>query len=282
MTRRMERLAAGLALPCLLLAGCTGSAAGPPTPSPTPTKASPTKPPTVQGTVRTNKSTPLSLRKQPTIESDRLARIPHKTKITLQCRTIGTTVSNGTRASNVWNKVTFKKKTGYVASVYVAGGDSTTLSVCQTATVKPSATPSRPPNVEPAIIKAARSQKGVTEKKGKKKNCTPYGGCMPWSSLFATWAWNKAGNTVPRFSFSGDLYNWGAMHDRAHDGVEGVGPGDLVLYGKSPQNSTTSTHVDIVIEVLPDDRLRVIGGDVKNKVTERIVSTKKVYGWVDA
>lgn len=209
MTRRVKSVTAGLVLLATGLAGCTGSAGSPPDASPTPTRttAKPT-PVKVAGTVNTSKKVKLSLRKQPTIESDRLARIPHKTKITMTCKTIGTTVSNGTRASNVWTKVTYKKKTGYVSSVFVKGGDSAKLSVCQTATVKPSATPTRPPNVEPAIIKAARSQKGVTEKKGKKKNCTPYGGCMPWSSLFATWAWNKAGDSVPRFSFSGDLYNW--------------------------------------------------------------------------
>ena len=276
-------MTAGLVLLATGLAGCTGSAGSPPDASPTPTRttAKPT-PVKVAGTVNTSKKVKLSLRKQPTIESDRLARIPHKTRISMSCKTIGTTVSNGTRASNVWTKVTYKKKTGYVSSVFVKGGDSAKLSVCQTATVKPSATPTRPPNVEPAIIQAARSQMGVTEKKGKKKNCTPYGGCMPWSSLFATWAWNKAGDSVPRFSFSGDLYNWGKMHDRAHDGVQGVGPGDFVLYGQSPKNFTTSTHVDIVIEVLPDNKLRVIGGDVKNKVTERTVSTKGIYGWVDA
>ena len=55
-----------------------------------------------------------------------------------------------------------------------------------------------------------------------------------------------------------------------------------MLYGTGPQNTKTSTHVDIVIEVLPDGRLRVIGGDVKNKVTERVVPAKGIYGWVEA
>ena len=276
MARRGAAVTAAVAV---LLAGCTATPSGEqPSPSAAPVSATPMLP-TVKGSVRTNKTTKLSLRAQPTTQSKRLARIAHKTSVTLSCKTIGTTVSNGRRASNVWNKLTWKKKTGYVASVFVDGGDSAALSLCQQETVTPSTTPSRPPNVEQAIIKTARSQRGVTE---RKKDCTPYGGCMPWDSLYATWVWNKAGNAVPKFSFRGDLFNWAKKHNRAHTGVEGVGPGDLVLYGTGPQNTKTSTHVDIVIEVLPDGRLRVIGGDVKNKVTERVVPAKGIYGWVEA
>ena len=266
----------------LLLAGCTQSTPGSEqstTPKPTVTTAT-VAPPTVKGTVRTNKSTPLSVREQPTTSSTRLIRIPHKTAITLLCKTLGDTVSNGSRASNVWNKVTYKKKTGYVASVFVSGGDSAALSLCQEKTTKPSASvTTRPPNVELAIIKAARSQRGVTE---KKNNCNPYGGCMPWNSLFATWAWNKAGDVVPKFSFSGDLYAWGLKHNRSHLGTDGIGLGDLVLRGTGPSTPKTSTRVDIVTEVLPNGRLKLIGGDVKNKVTERTAALKGIYGWVDA
>ncbi|MFT4295879.1 MAG: SH3 domain-containing protein [Micropruina sp.] len=263
-----------------LLAGCTAAPAGPqdPTPSTNAGTATPLGPP-VKGSVRTNKKTQLSLRAAPTTQSKRLARIPNKTTITLLCKTVGSTVSNGSHASNVWNQITWKKKTGYVASVYVDGGDSAALSLCQMAAPTPSATPTRPADVEQLIVKAARAQRGVTE---RKTDCTPYGGCMPWDSLYVTWVWNKAGDAVPRFSFSGDLYSWGKKHDRAHDGVDGVGPGDLVLYGTGPENTKTSTHVDIVTEVLPDGKLRVIGGNVKNKVTERVVPTKGIYGWVDA
>ncbi|MFT3860163.1 SH3 domain-containing protein [Micropruina sp.] len=265
-----------------LLAGCSPGAPDSqqsPTPSPAGTTAT-VQQATVKGTVRTNKTTPLSLRAQPSTASKRLTRIPHKTTISLACKTIGDTVSNGVKASNVWNKVTYKKRTGYVASVFVDGGDSAALSLCQdsTGTPSPSATV-RPPNVEAAIVKVARSQRGVTE---KKNNCNPYGGCMPWSSLFATWAWNKAGNVVPRFSFSGDLFAWGELHNRSHSGTDGVGPGDLVLFGTKPDNPKTSTRVDIVTEVLADGRLKVIGGDYKGKVVERTVALKGIYGWVDA
>ena len=54
---------------------------------------------------------------------------------------------------------------------------------------------------------------------------------MAWSSLFATWVWNKAGNSIPRLPFSGDLYSWGVKHNRAHQGVDGVGPGAVVCHG---------------------------------------------------
>ncbi len=263
-----------------LLAGCSGDPGTAPDPTPTAgTPAPSVKPPTVKGTVRTNKSTPLSLRAEPTTQSRRLITIKHKTVITLSCKTVGANVSNGSRASNVWNKVTWKKRTGYVASVFVDGGDSAALSLCQEVVATPSTTPPKPPNVEQAIVKTARSQLKVAE---TKTDCTPYGGCMPWDSLYATWVWNKAGDAVPRFSFNGDLYTWGQKHGRSHPGVDGVGVGDLVLSGTGPQNTKSSTRVDIVTEVLPDGRLRVIGGNVKNKVAERIVATKGIYGWVDA
>lgn len=264
----------------MVLAGCTaGSPTEPPSVTPKPTRTTPAQGPTVQGTVKTSPKTPLSLREQPSTESRRLTRIPHKTVITIRCKAVGDTVSNGAVASNVWNKVTYRKKTGYVASVYVAGGDSAALSLCQSATAAPTRSATRPPNVEQAIVKAAHGQRGVTE---RKKNCNPYGGCMPWSSLFATWVWNKAGNVVPGFSFSGDLYSWGQKHQRSHLGTDGIGPGDMVLYGSAPDNPSTSTGVDIVIQVLPNGKLKVIGGDIGNKVTERTVPLKGIYGWVDA
>ncbi|MFT4217937.1 MAG: hypothetical protein QM619_12250 [Micropruina sp.] len=275
-----KRGAATTMILAVLLAGCSGDPGAAPEPSGTSgSPAATITPPPVKGTVRTSKNTPLSLRAEPSTQSKRLARIPHRTAITLTCKTIGATVSNGSRASNVWNKVTWKKQTGYVASVFVDGGDSAALSLCQEQTPTPTTTSPKPPNVESLIVKAARGQRGVTE---RSRNCNPYGGCMPWDSLFVTWVWNKAGDTVPRFTFSGDLYSWGKKHDRTHDGVDGVGVGDLVLFGTSPQNTKTSTRVDIVTEVLPDGRLRVIGGDVKKKVTERVVDTKGIYGWVDA
>ncbi len=261
--------------------GCTDGASGTqqsPTPRASATTAKAQLPP-VKGTVATNKKTPLSLREQPTISSKRLLRIPHKTAITMTCRTIGDTVSNGTHASNVWNKVTYKKKTGYVASVFV-NADEAALSLCQAGAVKPTASvTSRPPNVEQAIVKVARGQRGV---EGKKKKCNAYGGCMPWSSLFATWVWNKAGNVVPKFSFSGDLFTWGQKHNRAHEGTAGVGPGDLVLSGTGPTSPKTSTRVDVVVEVLANGKLKVIGGDIDNRVVERTIATKGLYGWVEA
>ena len=253
------------------LAGCTvGAPSSQQSPTPRSTLATAgVRPPTVKGTVQTSKSTPLSLREQPTTASRRLL-----------CKTLGVTVSNGSRASNVWNRVTYKKKTGYVASVFVRGGDSVELTLCQEKTAKPNPTvTTRPPNVEQAIVKVARGQRGV---EGKKKQCNPYGGCMPWSSLFATWVWNKAGNVVPKFSFSGDLFTWGQKHNRSHEGTEGVGPGDLVLTGTGPTSPKTSTRVDIVIEVLANSKLKVIGGDVDNRVAERTVAAKTIYGWVEA
>lgn len=264
----------------LALAACTGPATDQsPTPPP-PSNTVVAKPPTATGTVDTSSKTPLSLREKPSTSSRRLARIPHKTRLTMTCKTLGDNISDGQRASNVWNRVTYQKKTGFVASVFVKGGDSDVLTICQTSaapTGEP--TPSRPPDVEQAIIKHARVQRGRTE---GKNNCNPYGDCTPWSALFATWAWNRAGNSVPKLPFSGDLYAWGVKQNRAHTGVEGVGPGDMIFFGTGPDSPKTSTRVDLVIATLADGRLRVIGGDVKGKVVERSIKPDGIYAWVDA
>jgi hypothetical protein len=37
-----------------------------------------------------------------------------------------------------------------------------------------------------------------------------------------------------------------------------------------------------VVEVLANGKLTVIGGDIDNRVVERTIATKGLYGWVEA
>ncbi|WP_169787737.1 CHAP domain-containing protein [Luteipulveratus mongoliensis] len=133
------------------------------------------------------------------------------------------------------------------------------------------------------VVSIAKGQVGYKE---SGNNCTKYSSqCVSWCALFATWVWNKAGIKIPRYAFTGDLYNWGKSKGRSH-WVKGkplgkVNAGDLVLYGSGPSSPSTSTHVDIVVGVYKD-HLKVIGGNVSNKVTMRNVPRKNIYAWVDA
>lgn len=272
--------AAVLAL-ALTAAGCSAVAQNSPTPTVS-TAATTTASTTTRYTakVTTSANTPLRLRAKPTTASKMLLTVRNGTVVTLTCRTTGDTITGPQGRSNVWQKVTIKKQTGYFSAAYLKGGDNGAVPACAGAST-PSATPTKPVRgdaMNAAIVDIARSQLGVKE---TKNNCNPYGGCMAWCSLYATWVWRKAGDQIPKFPFTGDLYNWGKRENRAHDGLDGVGPGDLVLYGTGPKNTKTSVHVDIVIEVF-DDHLRVIGGNVKDKVTERDVPKTGIYAWIDA
>lgn len=139
------------------------------------------------------------------------------------------------------------------------------------------------------VVRIAREQLGKGENPPG-SNCSEFDdgtdyGCVEWCALFATWVWNQAGIDIPRYAFTGDMYTWGDHNGRSR-WVQGkplgdISPGDAVLYGTGPSGPESSTHVDIVTEVHPD-HLRVIGGNVDEKVTERDVPRAGIYGWVDA
>ena len=91
--------------------------------------------------------------------------------------------------------------------------------------------------------------------------CNPYGPCEAWCALFATWAWEQAGYGVPRYAFTGDMYDWAAAHGAVLPPTAMPAVGDAVLYGTGPQNVYTSVHVGIVTQVWPDDAIMTVGGD---------------------
>lgn len=262
-----------------LLVGCSVPEFGGRSPSPSPSAAAP-----VTAVVDTpGNSTPLRLRSTPATDGKILAELKKGTQVVITCKVEGQRISGTQGPSSQWNRVTHKTKTGYLSAAFLKGGTDPAIGVCPTETPTPGATSSASPDgrgavMDERIVSIARSQLG---KKERRSNCNPYGGCMPWDSLFATWVWRRAGDTVPVYSFSGDLYRWAKRFDRMHRGVEGVGIGDLVLYGSGPSSKGTSRHVDIVVGVFPD-HLRVIGGDVNNKVSIRNVPLKGIYAWVDA
>jgi len=91
--------------------------------------------------------------------------------------------------------------------------------------------------------------------------CNPYGPCEQWCALFATWAWEQAGISIPRYAFTGDIWRWAAAHGRALPPTAMPAVGDAALFGTGPQSTSTSTHVAIVTQVWPDDAIMTVGGD---------------------
>lgn len=277
--------ALAVALAGLTLASCSAApAAGPSAsavPSPTPTP--------VTLTVDSG-STPLRLRHVPATAGNELARIPSGASILVDCSVTGQTVAGTQGSTAAWHHVTFQDKSGFVSAAYVAGGQGATIPACPVVpaiatTPRPvptaSGAPTAPAGADPGatVIALAQSQLGVAE---KGKNCNAYAkACEEWCGHFASWVWRRAGIEVPVFPFTGDFYTWGQTTGRTHDGVAGVAPGDLVLYGTGPKSTTTSSHVDIVVAVHPD-HLRVIGGNVSDRVTERDVPLTGIYAYVAA
>lgn len=225
--------------------------------------------------------TPLRMRSIPGTDGKILGELKRGTTVTLLCRVNGEQV-NGTRGTTRWwHRVTHGGETGYVSAAFLQGGDAT-VTDCpeETPAEEPSSgTPAagEDPRQERRIVAIAKSQLG---KRDGRNDCNPYGGCMPWDALLATWVWRRAGITLPVYHRSGDIYTWGRRTERAHRGAAGVGPGDLVLLGSGPGSAKTR-RVDIVIGVFPD-HVRVIGGNVNGKVTARNVPLTSIYAWIEA
>ncbi|MGH9306324.1 MAG: CHAP domain-containing protein [Acidimicrobiales bacterium] len=109
------------------------------------------------------------------------------------------------------------------------------------------------------IVAAAASQVNGNPSSGYL--CNPYGPCEEWCALFATWAWEQAGVPIPRYPFTGDVYNWAAARGLALSPGQTPAPGDAVLYGSGPSNTGTSVHMGIVAQVWPDGAIITIEGD---------------------
>ena len=120
---------------------------------------------------------------------------------------------------------------------------------------------------DPLIVAVAESQLGQTAHPPA-SDCTIYGPCEEWCSLFAAWVWQHArialpGGTTP-YAHSGTLYTWTQTHrGRVLPPTATPLPGDAVLYGAGPADSV---HVGIVEQVLPNGEITTIDGNLDDRV----------------
>lgn len=117
------------------------------------------------------------------------------------------------------------------------------------------------------IVRVAESQLGQGEQPPG-SNCTIYGPCEEWCSLFASWVWQHAGVPLPgstaTYGYSGSLYTWAKESGgRILPATATPAPGDAIFYGSGPSESA---HVGIVQRVYPDGRITTIEGNYANHV----------------
>lgn len=150
------------------------------------------------------------------------------------------------------------------------------------------------------IVRIAHSQLGQTEHPIG-SNCTKYGPCVEWCSLFVAWVWEKAGvplrgGTAP-YAWSGSIYEWAQAHEagglpgkrapgenpflepqpngaRALPPTATPAPGDAVVFGYVERDSADgrvkrilrSDHLGIVERVFPDGEITTIDGNYGDRV----------------
>jgi hypothetical protein len=120
----------------------------------------------------------------------------------------------------------------------------------------------------PVILRVAESQVGEGEHPPG-SNCTIYGPCEEWCSLFASWVWMRSGVPLPgptaRYGYSGALYTWVAANGgHIIAPTARPSPGDAVFYGHGPSESL---HVGIVVRVEDDGQITTIEGNYAGQVT---------------
>jgi hypothetical protein len=118
------------------------------------------------------------------------------------------------------------------------------------------------------IVRVAESQVGQGEHPPG-SNCTIYGPCEEWCSLFASWVWMKSGVPLPgptaRYGYSGALYTWVAANGgHILPPTARPSPGDAVFYGSDPSESL---HVGIVVRVGADGQITTVEGNYAGQVS---------------
>jgi hypothetical protein len=118
------------------------------------------------------------------------------------------------------------------------------------------------------IVRVAESQVGQGEHP-EGSNCTVYGPCEEWCSLFTSWVWQHAGVPLPgstaTYGYSGSLYTWAKEHGgRVLPPTATPAPGDAIFYGSGPSDSA---HVGIVAKVLSDGQIVTVEGNYAGHVT---------------
>lgn len=134
-------------------------------------------------------------------------------------------------------------------------------------------TPTKP--LRGKIVTLTTGEVGTGEASCDKYNTACDQGRLDWCAMFATWTWASAGvSGVPRGTFvARALGSWGVerglFKSRSGTGKGSPKPGDWAIYGAP--DGTTGGHVDVVTAVHPDGNLTVVGGNVDNKVTRRVI-----------
>lgn len=117
------------------------------------------------------------------------------------------------------------------------------------------------------IVAVARAElaKGISE---PGNNCVPYNDCngQPWCAAFVSHVWATAGVPMPFIQASNAIWTWASQHAHVLPATATPQPGDAILYGTGPTNTTTSVHVGIVETVHPDGRITTIEGNLSNRV----------------
>lgn len=140
------------------------------------------------------------------------------------------------------------------------------------------------------IVRVAESQVGQGENPPG-SDCTIYGPCEEWCSLFAAWVWQHAGVALPgstaTYGYSGSLYTWTREHaGRVLPPAATPAPGDAIFYGTGPSDSA---HVGIVVQVLPNGQIVTVEGNYDGHVTRvgpfppdhPVGETAPVYGYAE-
>ena len=95
--------------------------------------------------------------------------------------------------------------------------------------------------------------------------------------------WRKAGVRIPVLPFSGDVYHWGERNGHAYgkNSLHEAKPGDVLIFGTGPQNTSTSTHIGIV-EKVEGNRVTMIEGNSGDAVRRNThtLSASTFYGGV--
>jgi hypothetical protein len=153
---------------------------------------------------------------------------------------------------------------------------------CQATTPRPGG------GADSKIVKVAESQLGVGEHP-EGSNCTIYGPCEEWCSLFAAWVWQHAGVPLPgstaAYGYSGSLYTWAKENGgRVLPPSATPTPGDAIFYGSGPSESA---HVGIVVQVLANGEIITVEGNYAGHVARvgpfspahPVGETAPVYGY---
>jgi hypothetical protein len=133
---------------------------------------------------------------------------------------------------------------------------------CSASTLAPEAASSS------QIVRVAESQIGQGEHPPG-SDCTIYGPCEEWCSLFTSWVWQHAGVALPGstalYAYSGSLYTWAREHGgKVLPPSVRPSPGDAVFYGQGPESSA---HVGIVVQVLANGEIVTVEGNYAGHVT---------------